>query len=119
MRTYDCTVIYGWMEGDLKVWDETVIQVTDDLFYIDERDEVSGNLIKSQALYLFNVTIGQDMRGYSFAFVDSIEDADEWEDPDIDEDPDHHAIPEDAQLGHEPSEFHLFGPEDTRDHGDE
>ena len=73
-KRYSCAVIYGWYEGDLKVWDEMKIEVV---------TKIESELyIKIQAMSVFTNTIAQAMGEYAFAFVDSIEEEPELEEQD-------------------------------------
>ena len=79
MTIYNCTVIYGWHEGDLKVWDEVDIEIVD-VPSESRRDKPGGidsfnHYLKERAVEEFQNTIGRALSGggYAFAFVDYIE----------------------------------------------
>lgn len=80
MTTYNCTVIYGYYEGDLKVWDEVDIEVVLGKDHWTER--MRREEIKKQAIAQFETTVGHALGGVAFAFVETI---DKEEEPEGDE----------------------------------
>jgi hypothetical protein len=83
---YTCTVIYGWYEGDLRLWDEVDIEVVYDIERMPKfaDDETIRSIVKERAIDQFTATVAQAMGGYAFAFVETIQEGNgtDWEDPD-------------------------------------